>query len=149
MSEKHAFIMMIKEKWWKEFRRHHHQGRNVNSYVRAGVAPPKNASTIFFYVTKPVGEIVGYGDFVERRVGEADEMWKELGHESALASKAEYKEFIGNKKDVSFVRFKNLQEAVKPLSLSNVLMLLGTKRLSRKGFYVSDETSKQLVSLMK
>lgn len=146
MSEKYAFVMMIKDEWWKEFRRRHHQGKTFHSYVRVGAAPPKNASLIVFYLTKPAGKLVGYGEFVERKVGNADAVWKEYGHESALKSKEKYVEFIGGKEKVSFIRFKNLRDATKPMTLNSILMLLGVKRLSRKGFYISKETSDELVS---
>ena len=63
MSERYAYVMMIREKWWNEFRRLNRAGKTVHSYVRKGPAPPKEANLIFFYVVKPVGEIQGYAEF--------------------------------------------------------------------------------------
>ncbi len=147
MPNKYAFVMLIKEKWWKEFCRRHHLGKKLHSYVRTGVAPPKEASLILFYVTKPLGKMMGYAEFVERKVGDVDQMWKNYGHESALSSKERFMEFIDDQK-ASFIRFENLHEATKPIPLDDILMVLGVRRLSRKGFYISKETSNQLVSLM-
>ena len=148
MGGKYAFIMMIQEKWWKEFQHQHHQGRSIHSYVRIGPAPPKDGSLILFYVTKPVGEMAGYAELIERKVGEAGELWEEHGFESVLRSKEQYEEFVRGSQRVSFVRFKNLHEATKPIPLNDILMLLGTDRLSRKGFYVDKETADKLISSM-
>lgn len=149
MSGKHAFLVMIQEKWWSEFRHQNHQGRKIHSYVRRGAAPPKDASLILFYVTKPVGEISGYAEIIERKVGEAGELWREHRAESVLSSKEQYEEFVKDSQKVSFIRFKNLHEATKPISLNDILMLLGTDRLSRKGFYIDKETADKLILSMK
>lgn len=143
-----AFVIMIKDKWWREFCRYGHEGKEVQSYVQGGWAPPKEAALIFFYVTKPMAEIAGYAEFLERKVGEAEEMWKQHGHESVLGSEKQYFEFVGGKQRISFIRFTNLREATKPIPLSNLLMFLGVKRLSRKGFYIDKETADKLLALM-
>jgi len=103
---------------------------------------------MLFYVAKPAGEIAGYAEFIERKVGETDEMWKALGMESVLSSKEMYDEFLKNQGNVSFVRFKNLKEAAHPIALNNALMLLGLKRFSRKGFYVDKDTAEKLIMVM-
>jgi len=148
MSEKYAFVIMVKDKWWREFRRLHHEGKQVQSYVQGGWAPPKNTSLILFYVTKPAGEIAGYAEFIERKVGDAEGLWKEHGHESVLNSAEQYFDLVRGKQRVSFIRFKNLQEAAKPIPLNNILMLLGVNRLARKGFYINKETAEKLIALM-
>lgn len=148
MSDKYAFVIMIKDKWWREFCRFHHKGKQTQSYVQGGWAPPKGASLMFFYVTKPVAEIAGYAEFIERKVGNAEDLWKEHGRESVLSSSEQYFDFVKGKQQISFIRFKNLQEATKPISLNNVLMLLGVNRLSRKGFYINKETANKLIALM-
>jgi predicted transcriptional regulator len=148
MNEKYAFVIMIKDKWWREFCRLHHMGKQVQAYVQGGWAPPKNTSLIFFYVTRPVAEIAGYAEFVDRKVGDAEGLWKEHGQESVLNSANQYFEFVRDKQKVSFIRFKNLNEAAKPIQLNNILMLLGVKRLARKGFYTNKETADRLITLM-
>jgi predicted transcriptional regulator len=147
MNENYAFIIMVKEKWWRGFLRLH-EGKQVQSYVQGGWAPPKHASLIIFYVTKPVAKISGYAEFVERKVGEAGEIWREHGDESVLSSAEQYFDFVSGKQRVSFIRFRNLQEAANPLPLNNILALLGVKRLSRKGFYIDKETADKLIALM-
>jgi predicted transcriptional regulator len=148
MSEKYAFVMMIHEKWWNGFQQRSREGREAHSYVQRGVAPPKDAKFMFFYVAKPVAEIAGYAEFVERRVGETDEMWEALGNESVLSSKEVYDEFLKDCGKASFIRFKNLKEAIHPIALNNVLMLLGLNRFSRKGFYVDKGTAEKLIMIM-
>jgi len=148
MNGKHAFVVMIKEKWWNEFRRRRSQGKETHAYIQRGTAPPKDTSLILFYVVKPVGELAGHAEFIERKVGEAGKLWKEHGKESVLNSKKNYEEFVKGAKKVSFIRFNNLVEAAKPIPLRNLLMLLGVKRLARKGFYLDKETTDKFMMSM-
>jgi len=148
MSGERAFVMMIKDRYWKSFVDRHQQGKQVHSYVQKGLAPPKHASLILFYVTKPVGEMAGVAEFVERKAGEAEDIWSQHGDESVMASKGKFKEYIGDGKKASFIRFKNLREASRPVSLSNALLLMGVRRFSRKGFYIEQEVADELISQM-
>jgi len=148
MSEKHAFVVMIKEKWWNEFRRLNRTGKTIHAYVRRGLAPPKNAKLIFFYVVKPVGEIQGYAEFQERIVGETDAMWKEYGRESCLQSEDQYHDLLKGAGKASFIRFTNLHEASKPILSNDILTSLEVKRLSRKGFYINKEVADTLMKMM-
>jgi predicted transcriptional regulator len=148
MKEDSAFVIMIKDKWWREFCRLHHEGKKVQSYVQGGWAPPKDASLIIFYVTKPVAQVAGYAEFIERKVGKAEEQWRKYGRESVLSSEKQYSEFVSGKQRVSFIRFKDLHEATKPVPLKNVLTFLGVKRLSRKGFYIDKEAADKLLAMM-
>ena len=148
MKEKYAFVIMIKEKWWREFCRRSSEGKQVHSYVGGPRAPPTNASLIIFYISKPVGEIGGYAEFIERKVGKAEELWKEHGNESVLSSAEQYFQFVKDKPLVSFIRFKNLREAANPIPLNNAHLLLGVKRLARGGFYIDKETAERMVTLM-
>ena len=148
MSAKTAFVMMIQEKWWNEFLHRNHQGRKTHAYVQRGAAPPKDTSLILFYVTKPVGMIAGHAEFIERKMGDAEKLWKEHGNESALNSREKYEDFIKNAQKVSFIRFKNLHEAARPIPVKDLLKLLGVKRLGRKGFYIDKETEAKFLTLM-
>lgn len=148
MKEKYAFVIMVQERWWREFLRLRSKGKEIQSYVRRGPAPPKSASLIFFYVTKPICEIAGYAEFVERKVGKAEDLWKEHGDESVLESAEQYFQFVKDKSSVSFIRFKNLKEAANPIPLKNVLMFLGVKRLGRRGFYIDRDTAEKFVTIM-
>jgi predicted transcriptional regulator len=148
MRGKYAFVMMVKEKWWTEFRRRQGEGQKVHSFVVRGAAPPKSTQVVLFYVTKPVRAIAGHAQYIERVVGKRQELWDRYGSESVLGSQDGYEGFVGNVPEVSFVRFKNLSVAVEPVSLSRLLMLLGVKRLSRKGFYIDKHMSDELMSMM-
>jgi predicted transcriptional regulator len=149
MSEKHAFVIMIKDGFWRSFCDLNRNGKKRFSYVqRGGWAPPKNASQIFFYVTKPVSQMAGYADFIERKVGDANSVWSEHGDESVLKSKRQYEEFVRDNQNVAFVRFKNLHEASNPVPFASVCVLLRKDRLSRRGFYIDKETADKLVTLM-
>ncbi|MDI6690775.1 MAG: hypothetical protein QME50_02765 [Candidatus Bathyarchaeota archaeon] len=148
MKEKYAFVIMVKEKWWREFCRFSREGRQAHSYVGGPRAPPKNASLLIFYVSKPVGEIDGYAEFIERKVGKPEELWKEHGNESVFSSTEQYFQFVKDKQQVSFIRFKNLREAANPIPLGNVRLLLGVNRLARGGFYIDKETAEKMITLM-
>lgn len=149
MISKQAFVMMVQKRWWNEFCRRNHDGKKIHSFVLRGTAPPKDASKLLFYVTKPDGEIAGYADFIERKVGEAERLWKEHGNESVLNSKERYDDFVKDAQRVSFVRFKDLHEMAKTIPLSDVLMSLGVRRLGRKGFYLNKEIEDTFVAAMK
>jgi predicted transcriptional regulator len=147
-SGKYGFVIMIQDRWWQEFLRKRNSGARILSYVRTGAAAPDEASMLLFYVTKPVGELAGHAEFIERKVGEPEEMWKDYGQESILNSKQQYEQFLQEQRKVSFIRFKDLREASKPIPLSNLRMLLGQRRLSRKGFYLGKGTTDELILLM-
>ncbi|MEM2970962.1 MAG: hypothetical protein QW270_00865 [Candidatus Bathyarchaeia archaeon] len=148
MKERYAFVIMIKDKWWREFCWLHRKGKQVQAYVGGMRAPPKNASLLIFYVSKPIGEIAGYAEFIERKVGKPEELWREYGNESVLNSEEQYFTFVNDKPIVSFIRFKNLHEASNPIPLNNILMLLGVNRLPRGGFYIDKETAEKMIALM-
>lgn len=148
MNNRHAFIMMVQNKYWNEFRRRQQQGEQTHAYVNRGTAGPKNTSIVMFYVTKPVGEIAGYAEFIERKTGDSETLWNAHGQETVLNSKEQFEEFVKDRSKVSLVRFRNLHEATKPIPLNNLLLLLGMKRLGRGGFFVDKETAEKMIALM-
>jgi predicted transcriptional regulator len=148
MSEHYAFVTMTKEKYWLLFRERSLQGKKIHSFVSKGAAPPKATRILLFYVSNPVKAIDGYADFIERKLGTPEDVWNEHGDESVLESKQSFLEFIGDPERVSFIRFANLKKASNPISLSNLRMLLGVKRLSRKGFYLNKNMTHKLISMM-
>ncbi|RJS82560.1 hypothetical protein CW709_03415, partial [Candidatus Bathyarchaeota archaeon] len=112
-------------------------------------APPKTAEKLFFYVVKPVGEIRGYADFYERVVGDRENLWERYGHESCLGSKDLYYKLVDGHVRVTFIRFKNLREALNPVKLDEILVHLGReKTIPRKGLYISEEIGLKLVYMM-
>jgi predicted transcriptional regulator len=141
--------MMIKQKWWNRFVSDHHDGKSIQSYIQKGEAPPRSASVILFYVTKPTAQLAGWAEFIERKVGKPIDVWEGHGKESVLRSEREYKEFVGDWARVSFIRFENLREAAHAMPLIDILRLLGKGRLSRKGFYVNKESTEKTLALLK
>lgn len=141
-------MMMIRDKWWREFCGLSSEGKKEFSYIRRGLTGPKNASLLFFYVAKPVGELAGYADFIERKVGNAESLWSEHGGESVLKSREEYEKLIGGKQKVTFIRFKNLKVATKPVKLSDLSVHLNVKKPARGGFYINKETADKFIALM-
>lgn len=148
MINRYAYIMMIQNKWWRQFQHRRQQGRIFHAYIKTGRAHPKDTMLILFYVTEPVGQVAGYAEFAELKVGNAAELWAEHGGESALGSKKQFEAFINGKERVAFIRFKNLHEATRPISRRALLMQLGKRRLARSGFYVDRETAEKLIALM-
>ena len=148
MSEHYAFVMMTKEKYWLLFRERELEGKRTQSFVLKGAAPPKATRILLFYVCNPVKAIDGYAEFIERRMGAPEDVWNEYSDESVLQSKQSFLEFIGDPERVSFVRFTNLKKASNPISLSNLRMVLGVKRISRKGFYLNKNMTDKLISMM-
>jgi predicted transcriptional regulator len=148
VKKHYAFVMMVREKYWIAYLDRHQEGENVHAYVTKGAAPPRNTRFLLFYVSKPVKSLCGYASFIERELGDLAELWNKYSAESVLKSKAEYEGFVGTAGSVSFVRFTDLYVAVSPVSLRNILLFLGVKRLSRKGFYLGKDVADQLISMM-
>ncbi|MDH7564091.1 MAG: hypothetical protein QHH24_04320 [Candidatus Bathyarchaeota archaeon] len=147
-DRRYAFVMMIQNKYWQKFLQRSFDGLEVHSYVRRGFAGPSATLLLLFYVARPVGELAGYAEFIERSAGNVDEIWSKHSAESVLESKEQYNALVRGVKHVSFIRFKNLHMAKDPLPLKSLLMMLGKKRLSRAGFYICRENAEKLIALM-
>ncbi len=140
-----GFILPIEAKWWKRFCDRNREGKTLHAYVRRGVVGPKDAKLILFYVTRPVKEIHGFGEFVERISGDADELWKNHSSESCLRSYEEFKNLMGKRRKATFILFKNLQELSKPVTFEKLSKKLGIRRMSPMGKYVTREESLGLI----
>jgi len=147
MTEEHyAYILVEHEKWWNSRCNKNQKGINTQSFVRRGRVGPKEAKTLLFYVKLPAGEIRGYGDFLERIIGTADELWNIYGSETVFESREKYNEFVEGRSKVTFIRFKNLQEFEKPISWKDLSSNLGIKKMPNGGRYLSRETIDSLLS---
>lgn len=82
---------------------------------------------LLFYVPKPVSESRGYAEFIERKVGDLDELWAEHGQETVFNSKEDYLKFVKGWSKVSFIRFRNFKEAANPMPFTSLCFLLGLK----------------------
>jgi len=144
-EERYAYILVEHEKWWNS--RCSKKGMNTQAFVRRGKVGPKDARTLLFYVKLPVGEIRGYGDFLERVSGTADELWNKHGSETVFESRDEYNDFVEGRNTVTFIRFKNMHELEKPIGWKDLSAALGIKKMPNGGKYLSRETVNSLVKM--
>lgn len=145
-EERYAYILVNAEKWWNRRCSQNKTGKSVQAFVRRGSVGPKDARLLLFYVKHPVREIRGFGEFVERITGDADELWKRYGHETVFESNNEYETFVEGRAKVTFIRFKNLQELSKPIHFNVFSLVIDVVRMPRSGKYISREAVKQLIS---
>jgi predicted transcriptional regulator len=143
----YAFVVLNLEKFWKRLCSQNRAGKPLHAFVRRGRVGPKNAKRLFFYVTHPRKEIQGYADFIERVTGDSKELWQSLGHESLLNSYDEYNDFLQGRKTATFVRFKNLKEFPKPVTMAELSKIIGKKRMPQIGLYVNEQIANQLLSV--
>ena len=136
---------MDNEKWWNRLCSQNRAGKKLHAFVRKSVVGPKKAEMLLFYVTHPVKEIRGFGEFVERIVGDAEELWKAYGKESCLNSYEEYKGFLQGRSKATFIRFKNLHELSPSIPASTIYQILGIRRMSQNGRYINKKTTHELV----
>jgi len=139
-EENYCYILVEHEKWWNSRYGKNRKGLSAQVFVRRGYVGPKVTSKLLFYVKMPVGEIRGYGDFIERITGISDKLWNRYGTETVFESKAEYDGFLRGRSKVTFIRFKNLQVLEKPISWKDLSSALGIKRMPNGGRYLSRAT---------
>jgi len=142
---RYAYILINDEKWWTRRLSQNRAGKSLHAFVRKGNVGPKKAELVLFYVMHPFREIRGYGEFIERVTGTADELWSAYGHETVFESQQEYTEFMHGRTKATFVRFKNLQELAEPIPLKDFSTILDIGRMPRSGKYISREATNQLV----
>jgi predicted transcriptional regulator len=145
IEDNYAYILVEYEPYWKKRIEQHRKGVNNQAFVRRGKVGPKDANTLLFYVKFPVGEVKGYGEFLERISGASDELWNKYGSETVFESKDGYDEFVEGRDKVTLVRFKNLQELDKPLPWKDLAVTLGIKKMPNGGRYISRETLNSLL----
>jgi len=146
-QEHYAYILVEHEKWWNSRCNKSQTGLNTQAFVRRGRVGPKEAKTLLFYVKLPVGEIRGYGEFLERIIGTAEELWNTHGSETVFKSQDEFNDFVEGRSHVTFIRFRNLQELEKPISWKDLAAALGIKKMPNGGRYLSMETVNSLARM--
>jgi len=112
----------------------------VHAFVRRGTVGPKEAQKILFYVKRPAKQIKGFGEFVERIIGTKDELWNLHGAETVFESPEEYDSFVSGRSNVTFIRFKGLEEFESPISFDDIHAALGIRQMPQGGRYLSRET---------
>jgi predicted transcriptional regulator len=143
--KRYAFIVLNLEKFWKRLCSQNRAGKQIHAFVRRGVVGPKNAKQLFFYVTHPRKDIRGYADFIERISGNAEDLWKSLGHESLLSSYNEYQDFLKGRKKATFIRFKNLKELQNPVTTKTIMQIIRKERMPQMGMYISKKMAHRLI----
>lgn len=133
------------EKFWKRLCSQNRADKHAHSFIRRGVVGPKNAKLLFFYVTHPHKDIRGFADFIERVTGDAEDLWKSLGHESLLNSYDEYKDFLQGRKKATFIRFRNLRELPTRITTKVLSQVTGIEKMPQMGLYLTEKMAHQLI----
>jgi predicted transcriptional regulator len=143
--ERYAFILIADEKYWNRLRERNKTNRGIHAFVRKNQVGPKNAQRLLFYVKKPVMQIRGAADFIERLTGNHEELWRKHGAESCFESFEEYCTFAQGREMMTFVRFKNFTELENPKSTEAIRNILGSLQGFR-GKYVNLAIAEQLAT---
>ena len=143
--KRYAFILIADEKYWNMLCERNRASSGVYSFVRRNKVAPKNAQKLLFYVKKPVMQVKGIADFVERVTGDSGELWRKHGAESCFETPEDYYSFAQGRTSMTFVRFKNFVELEKPKTKEATRLILGSLQGFR-GKYVNLATTKQLVT---
>jgi len=143
--KRYAFIVLNLEKFWKRLCSQNRAGKHAHAFIRRGVVGPKKAKLLFFYVTHPHKDIRGFADFIERITGDAEDLWKSLGHESLLNSYDEYKDFLQGRKKATFIRFRNLRELPIPITTKVLSQVVGIEKMPQMGLYLTERMAHQLI----
>lgn len=146
MTEEHyAYLLVEDEKWWNRRRTRNRTGNMIHAFVRRGRVGPKEAQKILFYVKRPVKQIRGFGDFLERIVGTRDDLWNQYGSETVFESRDEYDFFVDGRSNVTIIRFKSLEELGKPINFDAINIAIGIKKMPNGGMYLSRETVNSII----
>ncbi len=145
MKERYAYILLSNEKWWNRLCSQKRAGKVFHAFVRKGIVGPKQTELILFYVTYPFKEIRGFGEFVERVTGSAENLWKDYGHETCVKSFGEYLDFLEGRTNVTFIRFKNLNLLAAPVPASVISKVTEINRMPRSGRYINKKMIHKLI----
>jgi len=145
VEEHYAYVLIEDEKWWSRRLTRNRTSSIVHAFVRRGRVGPKEAQKVLFYVKRPAKQIRGYGEFLERITGASDELWNLYGAETVFESKDEYDSFVNGRSNVTFIRFKGVEEFEKPVSFDVFYAATGVKRMPQGGKYLSRETVNSVI----
>ena len=145
-NERYAYILIFEEKWWNRLLERKRNGNEVHVYVRRNRVGPLQTEKLVFYVKKPIVQVRGVADFIERLAGNYKELWNAYGVETCLRTFGEYVNFLGGRKTATFIRFTNFHELKNPISMEVIKKVLELSRVPRGGKYLNRETANQLTS---
>jgi predicted transcriptional regulator len=144
-KERYAFILISDEKHWNMLRLCNKTNRSTHVFVRKNLVGPTQTIKLLFYVKRPIKQIRGVADFVERLTGDDVGLWEKFGTESCFESFAEYRAFIEGRERVTFVRFRNFKELENPITAEMFTSAVGLSLAPRGGRYLNLEETKQLL----
>jgi len=144
-NERYAFILIADEKYWNRLCERNSTNREVHVFVRKNQVGPREAQRLLFYVKKPIMQVRGTADFIERLTGNYEELWRKYGTESCFESFDEYAAFAEGREKMTFVKFKNFAEIKNPKPTEVMRSVLRSLQGFR-GKYVNEETAKQLTT---
>ena len=144
-NKRYAFVLIADEKYWKRLCERSSANREVHVFVRKNQVGPCEAQKLLFYVKKPIMQVRGVADFIERLTGNGEELWRKFGAESCFESYGEYVAFAEGREKMTFVRFKNFTELENPKSTEITRMVLGSLIWLRPK-YLSFEAAQQLIT---
>jgi predicted transcriptional regulator len=143
-EDHYAYVLIENEKWWNRRLKQNTTGNGVHAFVRRGRVGPKEAQKILFYVMHPMKQIKGF-EFLERITGTSDKLWNTYGSETVFESKDEYDLFVKGRRNVTFIRFKNMEEFDNSIGLDIVYTAKGIRKIPQGGMYLSPETLNLIV----
>ncbi len=144
MASGYAYILTVNEEYWNRLRQRNKATFGTHVFIRRSQVAPKKAEQLLFYVTKK-RQVFGVADFVERLIGDGDDLWAKFGGESCFESAEEFSRFAGGRQKMTFIRFNNLREIANPLSKDELVKVLGSLDRFGMGKYLDKETVMQLV----
>jgi len=142
--ECYAYILISDEKWWNRLCERNRNSNQIRVFVRRNRVGPLKTQKLLFYVKKPIMQIRGVADFVERLAGDYRELWNMYGDETCLKTFDEYFSFLKGRKVATFIRFTNFYELDSPVSMNVISKVLGVLTMPRGGKYLNRETANQL-----
>ena len=143
--ERYAFILIADEKYWNMLCERNRASSGTYAFVRKSKVAPKAAQKLLFYVKKPVMQVRGIADFIERLTGDSGELWLKHGAESCFETFEDYCAFAQGRTVMTFVRFKNFVQLETPKTTEATRSILGSLQGFR-GKYVNLATTKQLIT---
>jgi len=144
-NECYAYILIFEEKWWNRLCERNRNSNQIRVFVRRNRVGPLKTQKLLFYVKKPIMQIRGVADFIERLAGDYKELWNMYGNETCLKTFDEYVSFLKGRKTATFIRFTNFHELDSPVSMKAISKVLDVLRIPRGGKYLNRETTNQLI----
>ena len=144
-NSRYAFVLIADKKYWNRLCERNSGNREAHVFVRKNQVGPCKAQKLLFYVKKPIMQVRGFADFIERLTGNSKELWRKYGAESCFESYGEYAAFAEGREKMTFVRFKNFTELEKPKPTEIARMIISAPRWFRPK-YLSFEAAQQLIT---